>query len=529
MRRLVPLLTLAFGLLGAVLADAQSPMAGDNRFSGEPRGDAGIQVSAPALSTGQGPAAPIPLPPVSNDLPVPPMALADATQTAAASNPPPAEQADQIERLKKQLDLQQQQMQVLRKMVDVLGEQMKQQPAGTAIEDLQAKDAALEARGQQAAQRDRETADQIDAINERMDAEQRYGPSLPAPLKELFLPGGTAESPLNISGQFMFEYLQPQQGQGNFTSADFSPYFHLVLDQDWLLAANVDISNLGVAVGEAQFNWFANDWLTVVGGRYLTPIGFFNERLNHEWINRLPDPPLMFLQVSPQSSTDGLEIRGSRYLFDSPVKMEYSLYGGNGFQAAGTTINNLADLEAISGVDEVNTVAIGSRVGLWVPECGLTGGVSWFHSFNYIPGFHDDISLWQLDFGYRKGNWDVRFEYSQMYQEAADVLGNNIQRNGLYAQVAYRPYDADSRVLRNVEVTYRYSQARFRGIDPLAIDPTTFAGPIDVPVDRNQHTIGVTYYFRPAVAAKFAYEINQELGPLQLNDNLFIFQFVWAF
>jgi hypothetical protein len=525
----VPTLLVAFGLFGAAFADAQSPMVGDNGSSGESRRDFDVPVPGPAGVADRVPGKPVPLPPVSSDLPVPSMAMAGATQAAAPANPAPTDQTDQIERLKKQIDLQEQQMQLLRKMIGVLDEQAKQQPSGETIDDLQAKEAALEARAQQGAQRDKETADQIDGINERMDADKRYGPWLPAPLKELFLPSGTAESPLNISGQFMFEFDQPQQGQGNFTSADFSPYFHLVLDQDWLLAANIDISNLGVAVGEAQFNWFANDWLTVVGGRYLTPIGFFNERLNHEWINRLPDPPLMFLQVSPQSSTDGLELRGAHYLFDSPVKMEYSFYGGNGFQAAGTSINNLADLESISGVDEVNTVALGTRVGLWIPEYGLTGGASYFHSFNYIPGFNDDISLWQLDCGYRKGNWDLRFEYAQMYQEAADVLGNNIQRNGLYAQVAYRPYDADNFILRNLEYTFRYSQARFHGIDPLAIDPTAFAGPVDVPVDRNQYTFGLTYYFRPAVAAKFAYEINQELGPLQLNDNEFIFQFVWAF
>ena len=55
---------------------------------------------------------------------------------------------------------------------------------------------------------------------------------------------------------------------------------------------DIDITNAGVSVAEAQANWFATDWLTVVIGRYITPIGFFNERLNHEWINRLPDPPL---------------------------------------------------------------------------------------------------------------------------------------------------------------------------------------------------------------------------------------------
>ena len=157
-------------------------------------------------------------------------------------------------------------------------------------------------------------ADQIDRLNERMDAQQRYGPQLPAPLKELFLPSQTVETPLSIYGQFLMNYNQFQSQRGQFDSPDFSPYFLLQVNPNWLLLASLDISHEGIDVGEAQFNYFATDWLTVVGGRYLTPIGFFNERLNHEWINKLPDPPLMFLQVSPLSSTNGVEIRGAHYL-----------------------------------------------------------------------------------------------------------------------------------------------------------------------------------------------------------------------
>ena len=38
--------------------------------------------------------------------------------------------------------------------------------------------------------------------------------------------------------------------------------------------------------------------------------------------------------------------------------------------------------------------------------------------------------------------------------------------------------------------------------------------------------MGLNYYFYPAVVLKFAYEINTEIGPLKLNDNLFMAQFV---
>ena len=43
------------------------------------------------------------------------------------------------------------------------------------------------------------------------------------------------------------------------------------------------------------------------------------------------------------------------------------------------------------------------------------------------------------------------------------VIGQNIHRRGLYAQVAYRPNGADSRILRDLEIVYRYSMAQVWG------------------------------------------------------------------
>ena len=72
-------------------------------------------------------------------------------------------------------------MQVLERMIEELDGRARQQPVTpAAVEELQAKDATLEARSQQAAQHNQQVADQIDRLNERMDARQRYEPQLPA-------------------------------------------------------------------------------------------------------------------------------------------------------------------------------------------------------------------------------------------------------------------------------------------------------------------------------------------------------------
>jgi hypothetical protein len=454
-------------------------------------------------------------------------AVSPENVTAPAAN---VADPDRVARLEKQLDVQQKQMQVMEKMIDMLGEQVKRPAApSAAIEELEAKEATLEARSQQAARRDQEVADQIDRLNEQLDAQKRNDPLLPAPLKELFLPSGTLESPLSINGQFLLGYNQFQNQPGVAAVPVFSPYFLLQLQPDWLLAASMDIAGDGtINLGEAQFNWFANDWLTVVGGRFITPIGFFNERLNHEWINRLPDEPLMFRQVSPQITTDGLEIRGAHYLFGSPVKLEYMFYGGNGFQvdptAPGFDIN---DLEAISGgPDTFDAGALGGRLGLWIPAWGVTAGASVFYDSHYLIGHSDAMTVCQYDVGYRRGNWDLRFEGAHMFQEAADVLGNNIHRSGCYAQAAYRPYDFTCTWLSKTEVVFRFSEARFLGIDPATVNTAAL---VDAPLDRNQYTVGINYWFHHAMVVKFAYEINQELGGINLHDNQFLTQFVWAF
>jgi hypothetical protein len=431
----------------------------------------------------------------------------------------------QIEALQKQLD-------ALQRKVEGIGDQSRKQPSATDIDVLRLRAAGLAVQAREAAERDRELAGAVDDLREQTDAERRWGPALPAPLKELFLPSGTNETPVSIYGQLLANYHQFNARAGQFETPDFAPYFLVRLNDCFLLEANIDINNAGVSVAEAQVDCFVTDWLTVVVGRFITPIGFFNERLNHEWINKLPDVPLMFRQVSPLVNTDGVQLRGAFYPTSLPVKVEYSIYGGNGFQltSAPTTVGGVADLEAITGgPDEIDARAAGGRLGLWLPEWGITGGISGFVNGRYSPGASDQFNLWQVDFGFSRGNWDARLEFADLYQQAASYIGNSIRRTGMYAQLAYRPRDCEIAVLQNTEVVFRYSRARFSGIDPTQLDPTAFATPVDVPVDRDQYTFGVNYYFYPSMVFKLAYEINVERGGADLHDNVFLAQFAWAF
>ncbi|MHB1423706.1 MAG: hypothetical protein ACYC3I_11035 [Gemmataceae bacterium] len=440
-------------------------------------------------------------------------------------------QAEQTpEQTQKQLELQRKQIDVLNKMVKLLADQLEKQ--GPLVSKLQSDVAGLDGRSIQGAGRDQQLEYGLDNLNEHVDSMQRYWSLIPATLKELADPSYNNETPLSIYGQLVERYHQFNGRSGVFESPTLSPFFLLTLNQRIFLEANVDISNLGIDVPWAQMDFLLSDHATAVVGRYLLPIGFYNERLNAEWINKMYDSPLMFRQVSPLASTDGVQLRGSSYIFRTPVKLEYSVYGGNGMQLARppSTVADLADLSVLANSDQVHAKAMGGRVGIWLPKWGVNGGVSGYYDHDYsLSAPNLNIGIVSVDASYHRGNLDARFEGSAMNQQAAAVIGQDIKRAGLYAQLAYRRYDLPNGFFQKLEFVARYSLERFQGIDPSQLDFTAFQNSTYVPVDRNQYAFSVNYYFYPSGIVKFGYEINQELHGINLNDNLFYSQVVWAF
>jgi hypothetical protein len=226
--------------------------------------------------------------------------------------------------------------------------------------------------------------------------------------------------------------------------------------------------------------------------------------------------------------------------------MEYNVYVSNGLNvtpatpgvAPNPTIDELANLENMNNTffSVSNELAFGGRIGLWYPECGLEVGLSGMCNGDYVAGgFEESLMIWAVDFNYHKCNWDFRAEYGMTLQQAQTfnaiptpgLTANEIVRQGMYAQIAYRPRDAAHCWLQNLEFIYRFSYVNFQGIDPTKLDLTTFSTPIDVPVTRNQHEIGVDYWFAPRLVLKAAYQLNFEPG-FELHDNQFITELAWG-
>jgi len=433
--------------------------------------------------------------------------------------------------LSKQVEILRKQVETQQKMIELLAEQARKQPP---VDKLQQQVVTLEGRSQQAARRDQDLAQGVDNLTEHLDAAQRNGPRLPATLKQLFLPSETNQTPLSIYGTFNvlgYTLFPHTKGEGKFAFNNFEPRFLLQLNDNVFMLVEPEFTADAVDLGEAYVNFIVNDNLALVAGRFLPPIGSFNERLHFGPVRKMPDFPVSERTVTPGDfSLNGVQARGATYLFGSPFKLEYGLYAGNGLGLPGKELSDLANLDALAETtaDANNSMAWGGRVGLWQPEWGFNGGFSLFFNRPYRQQAGTDINLWNVDLNYHKGNWDLRFEYAFMFEKTAPFLGNDIHRRGFYAQVAYRPHDAKSDLLRKTEFVFRYSQARFQGIDPLDLDIGSFASKTRAPVNRDQYAVGVNYYIAPMLFLQFAYEFNREHG-INLKDDVFLAALTWGF
>jgi hypothetical protein len=475
--------------------------------------------------------------------------IADLQQQQVALQVPGKDdpQAKKLENLQKQIE-------VLQKMVDLLVGQMKNQPGPAAMTRLETQAAQLEARSVQAARRDQELASALDDVKEHIDAQERYGPSLPSQLKELFLASGTNETPLSIYGALTFGYSKiggdattaangagRPATPGGFYFGEFTPDFFLKLN-DWiLLSAEISVNPNGAVSGGSflEADFFLADWLTISGGRFVAPIGFYNIGLNNPWVNKLPADvpgagPLLWQQVLPAFSLLGVRAQGSFYLGGSPFKLEYQAYYANGLNltpatAGAPTVDELANLENMENTFAfvTNSKASGGRIALWWPEKGVEAGISGMYNGQYLAGnLPDSINLWAVDFHFHKGDWDVQIEYGMLNQQAGNFLGSSLRREGFYTQLAYRPNDGP-RFVRDIELIYRYSYVDFPGINANQLNLAAYATPIDVPVRRQQHEFGIDYWLARRLVLKVAYQINDE-PKFHLHDNQFIAELAWG-
>ena len=246
------------------------------------------------------------------------------------------------------------------------------------------------------------------------------------------------------------------------TEAEFAGNYTHMTDQPWDRHWDKGIEYL-------QVDFFANKYLTVVGGRFLTPFGIFNERLHSGWIRNLPAEPL--IAGIEMSDSNGGMLRGGVSL-SQDVNMTYAGF----FSAASTARAFLA------------TRAAGGRVSLFFPKQRFEFGTSYQRRLqdSHVNTFGADVT-WQLT----RIPLDFRSEYAHSEDGGS----------GYWVEAAYR-----TRKVPFAKAFFSKSQAiiRMEQFFVPAGSSTGIGG--DMPtVDTQRFSAGWNYWIRPDVRSSFSY------------------------
>ncbi|MFN3193875.1 MAG: hypothetical protein ACE361_25410 [Aureliella sp.] len=453
-------------------------------------------------------------------------------QVKLASASEPREDEDpqaRIQRLENLLEIQQEQLQTLYELTNRVAQEVEESGLPTTLGD--SKIAKLEKRLELAAFRDQEVASEIDRINESHDSFRRNLTSfIPANLKETYLPSRADQSPLVIYNTLQFNIEDFESENRDFAAPVWLPHFYLNLKDEFQVQINPLITEDKLNILSAQVDWFLTDHLTLTAGRFYSPLGFFHERLHTNWVVKTPDAPLVFEQIYPfLLSFNGLQGRGARYLGRSHYKLEYSFLTANGLSqdVENPSQFDFANLNKFRQFKDVNNdLAFAGRVGLTNPVAGWTVGLSGLANGAYDSAGDEDLSMWNVDASFHRGNWDFRFEYANVNQQSPF---GPIDRQGMYAQLAFRPRHLVHPVWSRLEYVGRLGWVDFSGID-LAQTGTDFGGSEKIPVNRNRYSAGVNAYLQPSLITKIHYQINDERDAnFRFDDDGLIAQVVWGF
>jgi hypothetical protein len=147
-----------------------------------------------------------------------------------------------------------------------------------------------------------------------------------------------------------------------------------------------------------QADFIVNRHITVVAGRFLTPFGTYNERLNNLWVRNFQDFPLAFgIGTRTSGSSDGVMVRGNLY---STAKLH---------------VNNTAFFSAKRTDGQFQAArAAGDRVDLYLPGKRLEVGAS-FERFLQSTSFEKPhrnsggVHLWWMPW---RNPLQLRSEYA---------------------------------------------------------------------------------------------------------------------
>lgn len=148
----------------------------------------------------------------------------------------------------------------------------------------------------------------------------------------------TYDSAVHLAGYGSVSYTDDDTGGDRFNQASISPIFHfqwkdLVLFESEIEMEIAENGETELDVEYVTIDLMLHDYATLIGGRFLSPIGQFRQNYHPGWINKIADAPPGFGHhggAAPLSNV-GFQVRGGFPVpFGEYAYLNYALFVGNG-------------------------------------------------------------------------------------------------------------------------------------------------------------------------------------------------------
>jgi len=325
------------------------------------------------------------------------------------------------------------------------------------------------------------------------------------------------DSVVHLTGYGDATYSDSKNGNGAFNSVRFNPIFHYQYKDFLLMEAEFETEvgedgSTGVDLEYSTIDLLLNDYMALMAGKFLSPLGQFRQNSHPSWINKLPTAPVGFGhgQAAPNADV-GVQLRGGIPLGGNSSFMNYAIYTANG------PVLDIVDgeIEEIhtGGVtsNDDNKLVYGGRIGILpIPmlEFGLsaaTGGVAGTDESKATR----DYDVYGVDFNYKRNNLHLLGEYikQKVGSESSSTAPEVANWKAWYAQASYR-----------------FASYAWEGVIRY--------GDYDTPhdsQDQTQWALGANYLYSSNAMVKLAYNFNDGKRRSLADDDTFQIQLSYGF
>ena len=325
-------------------------------------------------------------------------------------------------------------------------------------------------------------------------------------------PGPSATHNFMVVGDAEVQFAKPEGQHSGFQLADFAPIFLFRSGDNVLFEAGFDFMLQNNAPGSsgytttvnlsfATLDYLFNDYVTLVAGNMILPLGTYNER-GAGWLNKIPDSPMS--RDILQGNGVGVQLRGGVPVGDSGQMFTYSVYGVNG-----------------PGSTQTNTIAFQNTIDLTSGNVSFPnmhsdpsggGRLGWFYPW----AAHEDI---ELGVSGQSGMWDNNGGklWSAVVLDAALHLGPYFEAKGEYMNTWQGTADMGTVRPRGWWVQASYKLAGLN-LDLPMINDFELVGRFDnlndgLGTTTDRVTGGLVYYFSNTFLFEGDYEFVHGRGP----------------